>query len=232
MIVRLLYDLQQVDTALEALQRSLSALEARLQDTSALEGPSQRVEEARRRERLLRGRQRELELTLGGLEEKARALEGRLFSGRVTNPKELLGIQEEIRLLRTRIGQTEEALLQVMEEVEQAERDLQGAQEAYAAAQAQWSAQRQQWEGQYQRVLQEKAALEERRALLLRSIDPATLNLYTTLRASKNGIAVARVERGVCRPCGVAVPQGLLVQARGGKEVVRCPTCGRLLYVE
>ncbi|MFN3975332.1 MAG: zinc ribbon domain-containing protein [Dehalococcoidia bacterium] len=232
MVVRLLYDLQQVDLALEALQRSLIALEAKIEDTSSLDAARQRVEQARQQERALRHRQRDLELTLGGLEEKVKELEGRMFSGRISNPKELLAMQEEVRLLKRRISETEDSLLQVMEQVEEASQATKAAQEGYASLEAQWRAQRQEWEQEYQRSLQEKAALEQRKALLMQTLEEAPLALYTRLRESKSGFAVAKVERGVCRACGVAVPQSLLQQARGGKEAVRCPSCGRLLYAE
>lgn len=232
MVVRFLYELQQVETALEGLQRSLASLEARMKDSAPLDAARQKLEEARQQEMALRRRQRDLELTLGGLEEKVRELEGRMFSGRVTNPKELLAMQEEVRLLKERISQTEDTLLETMEQGEQATRAVQAAQEAYAQAEAQWNAQRREWEREYQGGLQERETLLHRKQSLIQSVDGPSLALYTSLRQSKNGIAVARVERGICRACGVAVPQGLLPRVRGGKEMLRCPSCGRLLYAE
>lgn len=232
MVVRFLYDLQQIDLALEALQRSLVAQEARIKDASALDAARRRVEQARQQELALRHRQRDLELTLGELEGKVKGIEERMFSGRVTNPKELLAMQDELQLLKRRISETEDAILHAMEQVEEAARAVKAAQEGYASLEAQWRAQRQEWEREYQRSLQEKASLEQRKALILQTLDEASLTLYARLRESKDGIAVAKVERGVCRACGVAVPQSLLQQARGGREVVRCPSCGRLLYAE
>ncbi|GBD10538.1 hypothetical protein HRbin23_00182 [bacterium HR23] len=232
MVVRTLYELQQADLALEALHRTLATLEARLRDTSPLDNARRLLEETRQQETALRLRQRELELTLADLEQKVKDLERRMFSGRVTNPKELLSLQEEVKLLKGRISQTEDALLQVMEQVEHASQVVKTAQEEYRRVETLWHSQRQVWEQDYQRALQEKQTLEQRRAMLANALDGPSLALYASLRESKNGLAVAKVERGVCRGCGMAVPQGLIPRVRGGKEVVRCPSCGRLLYGE
>jgi predicted nucleic acid-binding Zn-ribbon protein len=39
------------------------------------------------------------------------------------------------------------------------------------------------------------------------------------------------VERGLCRGCGVTLPSGDVQRARAGQELVRCNSCGRILYV-
>ena len=55
------------------------------------------------------------------------------------------------------------------------------------------------------------------------------IDLYTELKKQK-GIAVAKVEQGICRGCRISLPTAELQQARSG-SLVRCSSCGRILFL-
>ena len=72
--------------------------------------------------------------------------------------------------------------------------------------------------------------MEERRRQAARGLDPRSLGVYERVRISRAGKAVAMVERGLCRACGVTQPTHSIQRARAGAEAVQCGSCGSILY--
>ena len=54
---------------------------------------------------------------------------------------------------------------------------------------------------------------------------------YTRLFRSNRGVAVVRVERGVCQGCAVRLPVGELTRLRNADGPIPC-SCGRALITE
>jgi predicted nucleic acid-binding Zn-ribbon protein len=71
------------------------------------------------------------------------------------------------------------------------------------------------------------ADLRQKRQQLAAGIDPAAVGLYN--EAQRKGRAVARVEQGTCRGCGITLSTAQLQQAKGDR-LVRCGSCGRILF--
>ena len=73
------------------------------------------------------------------------------------------------------------------------------------------------------------ADLKAKRQRLAGEIDSEAFEFYQSLRKGK-GIAVARVEQGICRGCRISLPTTDLQQARSG-NLVPCSSCGRILFL-
>ena len=84
-------------------------VEARI---TALDGRAAAVDE--RRGELTRSQQR-LEDEIATLSERANQAEKQLYSGSVTNPRELQALQDDVASIRRRIGQIEDQELEIME---------------------------------------------------------------------------------------------------------------------
>ena len=54
---------------------------------------------------------------------------------------------------------------------------------------------------------------------------------YTRLFRSNRGVAVVKVERGVCQGCAVRLPVGELTRLRNSDGPIPC-SCGRALLTE
>src|SRR5213594_4032719 len=116
--IRTLYELQLSDTQIARLEAALAALD----DGTALRG---RVQQAHAVEETARGelqagqsRLRDLELELQSTVGKATKVEGDLYSGRISNPKELRAMQEDVEALGRQRQRIEDEMLGLMEEVE------------------------------------------------------------------------------------------------------------------
>jgi uncharacterized protein len=74
--------------------------------------------------------------------------------------------------------------------------------------------------------------LKKEREELAGKVDEDLLDLFNRLFASKGDAAVVALEHDVCTGCHMKVTTATSVRARGGREIVSCEQCGRILYSE
>jgi hypothetical protein len=225
-----LYDLQQLEVDLFQAQQALVAVEAALKDTRAVEQAQARVQEAQGVLGPLQGEQRDLELSLGSLEARIQDVEKRLYGGKTANPKELQGFQQDAAMLRRQKGVNEDRLLELMLKVEEVQASRSRAQEQLRSVEATSEAERRRLAVEATRLSLEAARLERLRGEAEALVNARELQQYRALKAQR-GTAVSKVERGICRACGLSLPSHELQRARTAQELVRCGSCGRFLYV-
>ena len=214
---------QQKATLPEALR--LAEVNAQLEELDAdLEIAHKQAEEIGREQDRLEG---EIQL----LEQKTAREEQRLFSGGVSNPKELSSLQAEVAMLKKKRSGLEDGLLDVMVQKEDAvatEQRLE-AQRSEAAAEA---------ETLGGKVAELHAHLDaelgehtQGREALLPAIPQDLLALYDQLRASKGGVGAAALKGGTCEGCHTQLPAREVehLKAEGGLQ--RCDNCRRILVI-
>ena len=231
-IAATLYQLQQIDLELERLISEQQALKRTLQEDSTL--AKARAEDRIAQQQLQAGlqAQKEAEWALEELDQRLKLLEQRLYSGSITNAKELYAVQQETGHLRAQQSRQEEMTLEMMDAADtlrelakQKSEALQRAEEAWAQLNAS-SVQRGE---QLERKRQETQA---RRDQFASSIDADLLKRYETLKRSKQGRAVSKVEQSSCQWCRVLLTPGELQRARASRELQLCSNCGRILYFD
>ncbi len=172
---------------------------------------------------------RNQEMEARGLDSKVKEIEERLYGGRISNPKELDGLEKDVQMHKRRRNEMDDTLLAMMETIEAATRQAARATTALEnleATRALEVAQLEREHGSINRRMEElNREREQARALL----DAATLRQYDQLRRTKGGRAVAQARNDSCGVCGVTVPTGLLNRVHGGDEIVLCTSCGRML---
>ncbi|MBI5303121.1 MAG: hypothetical protein HY868_13380 [Chloroflexi bacterium] len=172
---------------------------------------------------------RDRDLEAQTLDAKIREVEQRLYSGRVTIPKELDSIEKDLQMHRRQRGALDETRLELMDAVEQAQTRADETARAFAQAE-------QTRANEVERLTRERDTLNARiivvstsREHTRASLDADALRQYDQLRRAKAGRAVAQLVRDACGMCGVTVPTGLASRVRSGSELVLCPSCGRIL---
>ena len=228
---RQVYELQELDQALDGLQAQLKALDSRRGDRSALDSASTAVEERRTRLRELQLKQRAQDGELASLQARLREIEGQLYGGSVTNPRDLDGLQREQETLRERVAKAEETLLELMQSLEEAQASQAKAEAVAPGLEVGWQEEQEKLAQQTERLRSDMRSLVVRRAALAQTLAPQEVSLYARLRGTRGGSAVVRVERAVCGGCRVSLPTHVVQRARLGRELVFCPSCGRILLV-
>lgn len=226
-----LYALQEFDLALEADRATLTDVESRLGEPEELVEARGTVAE---REEALRAAGKEFkerEWNTDELQQKIEPLERRLYEGRIGNPKELEDLQQEVDSLKRRRSELEDQALEAMEGLEQAQQALAEGQRSLQQITDDSAAEQEELRDRQASLNKAIGALEGRRTEQGASIDSGLLRLYDQLRSTRQGRAVAKVERGACQGCRISLPINLVQRARSGSDVVQCSSCERVLYV-
>lgn len=227
--VRSLHLLQNTDVKLADAGDRLESVLSALREPEELVEARDGVGEIEARGADARRRLRQKELDLEAVREKLASEEARLYGGRVTHPRELEGLEQEVQSLKRRRGQLEDEVLEVMMAQEETEAELEEMSERHRVLDNTWEKDR-------AGLLEEEKTLRERveqlsalRQEQAKAMDSEDLASYEDLRGRKGGQAVAVVEQGVCGGCGVAVPPSQIQKVLRGQDLVRCDNCERFL---
>jgi hypothetical protein len=227
-----LFRLQGVDSELDACRARLKDIDQVLSDSPEVREVHQRLIEAQAQLHTARVALQSLELDNQAFSEKIAEADERLYSGRVTNPKELRDLEQDIASLKRQRAAVEERQLEALIRAETAEADV-------GAVQARQQQVEQETARLHSSLLEERNTLTARlerleieREAILAPLPADDREMYERLRRTKNGRAVVQLEEGVCTACGVAPSSSRIQSVRQGNELVRCGNCDRILYSE
>jgi predicted nucleic acid-binding Zn-ribbon protein len=228
----LLYRLQTIDLEITNGKRRLEEVKAGLGESEELRQARRALQRAEDELNHWRTTLRDLELEAKSLTAKITSVEERLYGGRVTNPKELANLQDEVSYLKRRRGELEDRQLEAMVEVEEHEAAVDGKKAGLAQIEAEWTQTQ-------KRLTEERSEFEERLARLKKErieveemVGAEDLALYGELCGRKGGRAVALLQGGVCQACRVTLPISQVQRARSGDSLCFCSSCQRILYAE
>ena len=230
--IRELFDLQTVDLAIDSRNQRLAEIAAHLGEEGRL--PALRTEAARLAEaaRAIGERQRELDEAVAALSGRIEAVEARMYGGRVTNPRELAGLQADVAMIRRQRGQEEDKLLVVLVDLESTSASLDATSKELEGAEAAWQADQVSLTEERALLGREASELDTRRRARAQSIPPTELAQYEQIRSHHAGKAVARMRNGTCESCRVALPTGVAQSVRTARAPVRCPSCGLIMLAD
>ncbi|HUU63510.1 MAG TPA: C4-type zinc ribbon domain-containing protein [Dehalococcoidia bacterium] len=228
---RQLYDLQEIDSEIDAKRDALSEVMSRLDDSEVVD--QSRLSLARDEERLadLERSQRELEREVEDLQAKAAVSEERLYGGTVKIPKELASLQEQVANLKRRMKGLDDKTLDIMSDFETVHQQVSSKRQELAKVEEEWQEEQASLSQEQAELNSALATLEQKRKDLASKLDTASLELYQALRRIRQGKAVAKVEQGVCQGCRIALPMSEMQRAKIGQELVQCSSCERILYL-
>jgi len=155
----------------------------------------------------------------------------RLDAGAVGSPKELERLQHEIQSLERRIGTLEDAELEIMEQLEQAQATLRQSEADLARLDeelASETAARGTALGDLDRQAADAGAERSRAAA---DVPDDLLALYEKVRAKQGGVGAAALVQRRCEGCRLEINAADLreLAAEPADAVLRCPECQRLL---
>jgi predicted nucleic acid-binding Zn-ribbon protein len=137
----------------------------------------------------------------------------------------------ELVTLERRIGDLEDAEIEVMERLEEAERALTATTEELAGTDAQLTATTAARDEKAAGIEGSLTRVRAERATAVQGLPEDLMALYDRLRASKQGVAAAALRARQCGGCRLTLnPSDLAVIAKAPvDEVVRCEECSRIL---
>jgi predicted nucleic acid-binding Zn-ribbon protein len=234
---RALLQLQAHDSAIDRLDHRRGSLpeDARLAELAdALAAVGQLTAERDGTLATVQRDQSRLEHEIDMVTTKARNEEARAVSGKVTSPKELTAIQEEVAGLKRRQATLEDELLELMEQRETLEAELTELatrRDAFTADQAEVTKARDAALAEIDRELDgERTARDQ----VVPEVGEQLRALYDQIRSRQGGIGAAALVGNTCQGCRVSISPVELAAIRKlpPEEVKRCENCRRVLVVD
>lgn len=228
-----LLDLQELDSRADRLRHQRGSL-PEIHRIAELEEQRRTIDDQRRDAQILTddltSEQQRADADVEQVKARRERDRQRMDSGAISNPKDLERMTHELESLERRITTLEDAELDVMERLEEAQGSLASLTEQVATIDAELTdlrARRRELEGTIDVELDEVAAARTPIADEL----PSDLGaLYDRLRASK-GVAAAELRARRCGGCQLTLDNAELEQIKRAApdEVVRCEECQRIL---
>ncbi len=226
-----LHQLQEIDRQLDLGRAGQTRLTAQVGERAALAAREAEVKTVRDQIHELEKEQRDLDLIAEQRRSKIAADEQKLYGGKVTNPKELGNLQDEVAQDRRQLSTVEDKLLELMDQLEGANGQLAQLESALKRETTDWEALQERLRTQIEETEAGLKRLTGSRTQVATQIAAPDQAMYDTLRRQKGGTAVAIVSQRTCQSCRVGLTPSQEQRARQGAEIITCHSCGRILYV-
>ncbi len=175
--------------------------------------------------------QKDAELTLAGIESKIKAATDKLYSGKVTSPRELEDLQAGIDALGRQKATLEDELLIHMEAAATADKAAKAAELDVAKITRAYRTLKDTNTKREAELLAEIKAMEPMRKPLVNAIaDKAVVKQYELIRERKGGAGAAFMTWDrTCTSCGMMVNGTTVNAVTDGLVLATCEHCSRIL---
>jgi predicted nucleic acid-binding Zn-ribbon protein len=227
--ISVLIALQELDTELSGFDRKI---EEKKQELTAREQAiaEKEVLAGQCKEKVAELEQSQRDIKIGSEDAAERIKDRQSKMMQVQTSREHQALLKEIEDAKKTIKETEEQLLQVMEQAEVEEskaKELENlcAGERELLAEATVSV-----EKAVEELNDQRLAVQERRDKLARNLPSSWMKRYDKLLRKREGLAVVQVIDAVCQGCFMTIPPQKYNDIRLGEDIYSCPTCQRTLY--
>ena len=225
-----LFQLQEIDTGLDIAQRRINEIDNLIKNDAKTIDAKNNLEEAKTQLLADNNKFNDISNDIQIKKSKISKSESSLYSGSVTNPKELQDLQMEITSIKKSIEKLEEVLLEVMIHVDQSEKHLNIQKEILNNAKSSFATLVSLLHGEKNTLLENIKGLNSKKITILAQINEDNLNQYETLRKLKNGLAVTKLQDNACGACGSGLTASQRQEARSATNLFICPSCRRIIY--
>ncbi len=227
--LRLLVELQKLDSQILATHAKIEATDARM---SAELGSLQAAQDVRdnvlKEHNVLETQRRDRERAIEEVNEKLRKVKQR--GAEIKTNKEYQAHLKEIEAIQAEVSKCEDELLAVMERLDESAK---AAKEKEAVLTIEKEKQ-----GEARKAIeQEKTGLEaglatlrQQRKNLADTLDDGTYRRYMDILKLGRGLAVVEAKHEICQGCNLHIPPQLFVEIKANTEIIQCPQCRRFLH--
>jgi predicted nucleic acid-binding Zn-ribbon protein len=141
-------------------------------------------------------------------------------------------VARELALLRKQCTQLEEQVLHQLERIAELETTLRQSDQDYAERSAVWAQREPEAQARLDQLGQEIEALQAERERLAAQVPGSLLAQYDDLQRRHRGTALAPIRHQQCSVCHARLPAAVFDMLNDPAALVRCPRCGRVVYLE
>lgn len=226
--VQKLLVLQDRDRKLRTLKRELDAMPGERRDLEEkLAGAAARLNEAKQRGKEIEVERKKLEVEAQAKRDSIARFKTQQFQTRKN--EEFQALSNEIERYEKDIEAIEDRELDLMQEAEELKPKIAEADREAARSKEQINSQLSDIDAKTKAIEDQIATLSADREQLTEGLDEDLVDRYQRLFSNK-GEAVVALEHEVCMGCHMKITTQTAVRVKGGKELVTCDQCGRILY--
>jgi len=228
-LAKRLYELQRIDSEIQYEQETLDGIKRQLGESDDLIEAKARFTATTEHLAEIDKQKRDMEWQVDELRQNISQINDKLYGGKIKNPKELVSLEQEMGIFKTKLSQKEDELLDLMGEEEATKKKI-------SSEKALVEKMETDWQKEQELLAVNKADTEERlvnlnkkREAVAAEIDSESVKLYEGIKLKK-GLAVVRVEQGRCLGCRINLPMSEWQRVRTG-NLVQCSSCGKILFL-
>jgi uncharacterized protein len=223
---QLLLDHQRLVERERGLRDNIERANSRLESDPEIVEREETLVEARAAQEVTAARVRESDHEREAHRSRLRTREKELMSGRIRSPSELLQMSEEVKHMKERFAEEEDAELKLMEDADAADEAVRDATNHLEQARKQSASEEPEIRSELETWTRELAEVEAERDAIWAQVPSAAQTAYSRMRMRP---AVAQVINNQCSACHVTVTSSGMQLLRKGDELVHCENCGRIL---
>ena len=226
-----MFALQELDIILDRIQGDQSKAEHELNNGDTVDNLESELERGAEWLQETELQQKASRLEAESQKERSESLNSQLYGGEITNPRDLESLEREASNVRQLVEQQETAIAETNEKIDEAQNKKTEMETKLDEVRTAWGVRQTELKATIKELNAERAGFEGRRSKLTEDLDPSSLQQYEVLRKSKGGLAVCKVERGLCQGCRMSLPTHQQQRVRNGRQTVLCSSCGRMLIL-
>lgn len=222
-----MYELQEIDLEVDTIAAQIRSIDQAAGETDELRKARDRQEEVQGIVHSLENDRKELDAQAASLREQRRQKEQKLYSGKVTNIREIQDLEKDVAALKRQLEGLEDRELAIMSTLEETEPLLKEAAGNLQATTDQWKEDQEEMAALRAKQVARLGVLREKRQKAVSRVNAEDMPEYSRIRALRAGRVVAKIERGMCGGCRISLTS--LEQQRARNTIVKCSSCGRIL---
>lgn len=224
-----IYEAQKIDLKIIERERVLLSTPKKIkQMDDELKTARMKVEKEKEIIEELEKERKKKEKELETEKDKIKKLEAKLSE--VKTNKEYQASLKEIETAKAANDRTEEDILVLMDKVEDIKKDYTSSASHLKTREKEIETEKTKIEKDIESMDKIITELKTERDNLLSVVNERLRSTYMVLREKRNGIAVSTAKNGVCLGCFMNIPPQLFIEVTKNKQLIQCPSCGRILY--
>jgi len=224
-----IYEAQKIDLQIIEKERVLLLHPKKIKGMDdELKATQMRVEKEKEIIEELEKERKKKEKELETDKDKIKKLEAKLHE--VKTNKEYQASLKEIEAAKMANDKIEEDILVLMDKVEEIKKDHISSTSHLKIREKEIEMEKTKIEKDIRSMDKIITQLKTERDNLLSVVNERLRSTYMVLREKRNGIAVSTAKNGVCLGCFMNIPPQLFIEVTKNRQLIQCPSCGRILY--
>jgi predicted nucleic acid-binding Zn-ribbon protein len=179
----------------------------------------------------------ENQIKIASFEEQIKELKAQLEdikrkSGEAKNEKEIFALQTEEHIAKDKLTYANEEIDRLNKVNEVKKSQLEELQAQIEQKQKELEEIKKEVNEEFKKIDELKAELIEKREEIISNMDRRILAFYEKIRKWAGNSAVVKVQNQACYGCYMKINDKAYSDLINGEDIVTCPHCGRVLYIE